>query len=824
MSSDINFDFTQFFSKNYNKSKFREEQLFKQKYNSVENFATTILKTNIKKGLNMSDKDEIDWRKKTFGTNDYYSSSEPSSIFTFLSMSLEDPMITLIIIISIILIIIDSYNEGIKSGCREGLSILVCFLIYLFLNAYRDYNAKNKTLEYDKINREKKCKVIRNNKHEIISNRDILVGDILVLNKGDIVEVDGFYTQEKTIGIDESPIIQGDNKYKIKFKSVNFSYDKDKNEYICPFIFAGTYVVEGSGYMLVVNVGKNIYKNNKMIKEIMEEQKGNNENNESIEKDEDEIEEYLNQYGYYKIMISALSEQINVLGCYFFVLLGIVSVIKKTVIRLKQGNSFMSIEEADIIINGILIVLLGYIFSLINSLFMIDLIGFLADEKKMKKKNIIFKYEKYVELAFIDTLIINDSKKLLIPGDDRCLQAATIIRYLKIFGINVIFLSENNIDDSIAKANKLGIIEKEEIEEGKKTARKYKNLVKENLINIQENPLCLEGNIFYSLCGDVIKETKKNGNENIKLSKIDNFQKIITNLKIISNIRKEDKSILIKGLKQLGKLVSITGCTLEDLKIMKIANFSFGNNDDVDILKSNYSLTLLDNSLTTFWIAYVYSTNLIYKIMQYINFFLSTFFTILIINAIGIFLFRDMPINLILMIYIIIIVDIAAPPGIVEGNFCNKILTQYKYTKKKPIIDNKLFLNIIIHIFSRVGILVYLMIKGDKIFGIESDRQLEHNVWNDNNGYHMTVLFCVLFFMILIHLILIVLEVNNNFVLYGFNAFILVVVQLCIVNYGGKITRTKPLSQNDLLKCFGFASLTIPFYYLLKVLQSSHYL
>ena len=176
------------------------------------------------------------------------------------------------------------------------------------------------------------------------------------------------------------------------------------------------------------------------------------------------------------------------------------------------------------------------------------------------------------------------------------------------------------------------------------------------------------------------------------------------------------------------------------------------------------------------------------------------------------------------MIYIIIIVDIAAPPGIVEGNFCNKILTQYKYTKKKPIIDNKLFLNIIIHIFSRVGILVYLMIKGDKIFGIESDRQLEHNVWNDNNGYHMTVLFCVLFFMILIHLILIVLEVNNNFVLYGFNAFILVVVQLCIVNYGGKITRTKPLSQNDLLKCFGFASLTIPFYYLLKVLQSSHYL
>jgi uncharacterized membrane protein len=103
--------------------------------------------------------------------------------------------------------------------------------------------------------------------------------------------------------------------------------------------------------------------------------------NENIEINayEDEIDEYINDYGYYKILISALSEQISSVGIYFYVLLGFISIIKKTVIDLKKGKSFMTLDEADIIINGILFALLGSIFSMINSLFMIDLIGFLSD-------------------------------------------------------------------------------------------------------------------------------------------------------------------------------------------------------------------------------------------------------------------------------------------------------------------------------------------------------------------------------------------------------------------------------------------------------------
>ena len=111
------------------------------------------------------------------------------------------------------------------------------------------------------------------------------------------------------------------------------------------------------------------------------------------------------------------------------------------------------------------------------------------------------------------------------------------------------------------------------------------------------------------------------------------------------------------------------------------------------------------------------------------------------------------------------------------------------------------------------------MVKGNGLFNVESDSKLEHKIWNETNGYHVTILFCTLFFMILIHLTFIVVETNKNFVQFGLNICVLVIVQILIVNYGGKIARTKPLTQNDLIKCFGIASLVIPFEFLCKIIK-----
>ena len=116
--------------------------------------------------------------------------------------------------------------------------------------------------------------------------------------------------------------------------------------------------------------------------------------------------------------------------------------------------------------------------------------------------------------------------------------------------------------------------------------------------------------------------------------------------------------------------------------------------------------------------------------------------------------------------------------------------------------------------------MIFLLMKGDSIFDFESDKNLEHNVWDEKHGYHLTIIFCVLVYMILIHLAFDVITLNKNFILYGFTLCILVVIQMFIINYGGSITRTRQLSQNDIWKCLGIASLTIPFDYLANNLSS----
>ena len=102
------------------------------------------------------------------------------------------------------------------------------------------------------------------------------------------------------------------------------------------------------------------------------------------------------------------------------------------------------------------------------------------------------------------------------------------------------------------------------------------------------------------------------------------------------------------------------------------------------------------------------------------------------------------------------------------------------------------------------------MIKGNNLFNAESNKLFEHNIWNDKNWYYITISYCVLIFMILIYLSIIIIETNNNFIQFGFNICMIILIQIWIVNFGRKITRTKPLVQNDLFKCFGIASLIIP--------------
>jgi P-type E1-E2 ATPase len=81
----------------------------------------------------------------------------------------------------------------------------------------------------------------------------LLVGDIVQIETGEILSVDGVVVRANRLSIDESSMT-GESK---TINKEPFEVNSNKN---C-FLISGTKVLEGTGMMMVLSVGKNTQEN-----------------------------------------------------------------------------------------------------------------------------------------------------------------------------------------------------------------------------------------------------------------------------------------------------------------------------------------------------------------------------------------------------------------------------------------------------------------------------------------------------------------------------------------------------------------------------------
>ncbi|MDE0297518.1 MAG: cation transporting ATPase C-terminal domain-containing protein [Candidatus Poribacteria bacterium] len=87
--------------------------------------------------------------------------------------------------------------------------------------------------------------------------KDIVPGDLLILNEGDYVPADARVVETDSLGIDESRLFDGaisvQKSAEDALESATVPPEKQRN-----MVFGGTYVVEGHGRVIVVKTGKNL--------------------------------------------------------------------------------------------------------------------------------------------------------------------------------------------------------------------------------------------------------------------------------------------------------------------------------------------------------------------------------------------------------------------------------------------------------------------------------------------------------------------------------------------------------------------------------------
>jgi Ca2+-transporting ATPase len=156
------------------------------------------LNTNIEKGLSS---EEVSKKRAEFGVNEIEGKKKQSFIIKFLN-EFKDFMIIVLIIAAIV-----SGYIGIREG--EGITDSIIILIVVIMNAIIGVvqeSKAEKSLEALQKMSAHVTKVIRNGNIQIIEAKDIVVGDVVILDTGDYVPADLRLIETVNLKVQESAL------------------------------------------------------------------------------------------------------------------------------------------------------------------------------------------------------------------------------------------------------------------------------------------------------------------------------------------------------------------------------------------------------------------------------------------------------------------------------------------------------------------------------------------------------------------------------------------------------------------------------------------
>lgn len=162
--------------------------------NQVEN----ELETNIENGLT---EEKVKTKRQEYGTNELQGKKK-ESLFTKFLNQFKDFMIIVLIIAAII-----SGYIGIKEG--EGITDSIIILIVVIMNAIIGVvqeNKAEKSLEALQKLSSHVTKVMRNGNVQVVPAKDIVPGDIVILDTGDYVPADLRLIEAVNLKIQESAL------------------------------------------------------------------------------------------------------------------------------------------------------------------------------------------------------------------------------------------------------------------------------------------------------------------------------------------------------------------------------------------------------------------------------------------------------------------------------------------------------------------------------------------------------------------------------------------------------------------------------------------
>ncbi|KAI9839878.1 MAG: hypothetical protein M1819_000070 [Sarea resinae] len=209
-------------------------------------------------------KDSFADRKRVFKDN-VLPEKKAKNIFQLAWMAYNDKVLiilTVAAVISLALGLYQTFGQPTVDGephveWVEGVAIMVAIIIVVVVGAANDWQKERQFVKLNKKKQDRVVKVVRSGKTQEISIYDLLVGDVMHLEPGDMIPVDGIFIEGHNVKCDESSATGESDLLKKHpgedvFRAIEDNADVRKMD---PFIISGGKVTEGIGTFLVTATG-----------------------------------------------------------------------------------------------------------------------------------------------------------------------------------------------------------------------------------------------------------------------------------------------------------------------------------------------------------------------------------------------------------------------------------------------------------------------------------------------------------------------------------------------------------------------------------------
>ena len=208
--------------------------------------------TDLNAGLSDSTVEE---NARKYGVNEL-KRDKPVSLIRRILDSLKEPMLILLMLAALVAlgINITLYVSGKEADFLECVGIFAAIALCVGISVSMEGKSAKAFEELQKINEDLVVKAIRNGQTALISQKDIVAGDIIIIGTGDKIPADGRIVESASLESDESSLT-GESK-PVKKNADPLLSDNVPLAERTNMLYSGSFITGGSGKMVVTEVGE----------------------------------------------------------------------------------------------------------------------------------------------------------------------------------------------------------------------------------------------------------------------------------------------------------------------------------------------------------------------------------------------------------------------------------------------------------------------------------------------------------------------------------------------------------------------------------------